>query len=289
MQGETEQSGNQQQQHPAAAPGSLLEGIDLPAAASPKPRAARGPRSFWPATVRRAGAGLSAWFKRNPGPGWTAAALIATSVGIGLYYALRPIPRPEYETADMDDILDYTLLSDDFNRLPVDERLRLLKQVIQRFSSMSSDDSVAMAAWAAAIKDELRDKIMRNASLIVMDLWDKSATDYRSVPDGEKDRWMDNTVVGLMKTMEDLTPGGARNISDEERLKEARAQAARDQKQMRSDDAPSSGDLGRMADFLRNGMGKFASPQQQTRAQQLMRDMTRHLRNQDISTGKPKK
>ena len=33
----------------------------------------------------------------------------------------------------------------------------------------------------------------------------------------------------------------------------------------------------------------FALARNQTRAQQLMRDMTRHLRNQDISTGKPKK
>lgn len=268
--------------------GSLMDGLGMPApteaAASAGGKKPRGPKPFWPRWMRVPG-----WCRRNPGPSWTAVALLVTALGIGVYYAVRPIPRPDYETGDMDDLLEYTLLSDDFNKLPIDERMRLLKQVIQRFSTMSSDDSVAMAAWAAAIKDELRDKIMKNASLVVMDLWDKQASDYRAVPEGEKDQWMDKTIVDLMKTMEDLSPMGPRNISDEERLAEAKAQAARDQKQLRSDDAPSSGDLGRMADFMRNGMGKFASPQQQVRAQQLMRDMTRHLRGQDIATGKPKK
>jgi hypothetical protein len=185
----------------------------------------------------------------------------------------------------MGDLLDYTFITDDFNKLPIEQRLELIRDLIKRFSTMEGSESVLMAQWAAMIGGDLREQMMKNASLMAIDMWDSAASKYAGVPPEDRDEFLDKTVVDFLKTMESFNPNGPRNISDEKRLEEAKAQANRDKNAIRSGEM-SSGDLGQMADFMRNGMGKFAAPQTQTRAAQMMRDMTRHLRGQDIATGK---
>jgi hypothetical protein len=128
--------------------------------------------------------------------------------------------------------------------------------------------------------------MMKNASLLAIDMWDNYATKYQGVPAEDRGEFMDNMVIDLFKTMESFNPNGPRDIPDEKRLEDARAQAQRDQDAIRGGEV-SSGELGRMAEFMRNGMGRFAAPQTQARAAQMMRDLTRHLRGQDIATGKP--
>lgn len=271
---------------PSPAPGSLLEGLDIPSRAASAGKPARAPRPFVPPILKDNR--LTRWCGRNRRVTWAALALLAVGAGVGGYLILRPMPEPDFASAPMADLLDYTLLEDEFNNLPVAKRRELLKELIERFTKMSSSDSAEMAAWAAMIEGDLREQIMKNASKLAIDTWDEFATDYRTVPDDQREAFLDKTVVDFFKMMEGFNPNGPRNVSDEERLEQARAQAKRDQEMIRSDDAPSSGELGQMADFLRNGLGKFATPQAQMRSQQLMRDMTRHLRGQDISTGKPK-
>jgi hypothetical protein len=45
--------------------------------------------------------------------------------------------------------------------------------------------------------------------------------------------------------------------------------------------------LGRVFEFMNNNVGSHATPEQRTRGLQMMRDMTRMFRGQDIATGKP--
>ncbi|MFN7021218.1 MAG: hypothetical protein ACK4WH_07820 [Phycisphaerales bacterium] len=266
--------------------GSLLEGIDLPEKPRKPGKPPRAERPFVPPILRDNR--LTRWCGRNKGATRAGLAVLLIGAGVGVYLALRPMPQPDYATAPMDDLLDYTLLTDDFNNLPVARRRELLKELIERFTKMSSSDSAAMAAWAAMIEGDLREQIFKNASKLAIDTWDEFAVEYATVPEVERSAYLDKTIVDFFKMMESFNPNGPRNVTDEQRLEEARAQAKRDQDMMRSDNAPSSGQLGQMADFLRNGMGRFATPQAQIRSQQLMRDMTRHLRGQDITTGKPK-
>lgn len=266
--------------------GSLLEGIELPGKPVKADKPPRAERPFVPPILRDNR--LTRWCGRNKGATRAGLAVLLVGAGIGAYLALRPMPQPDYATAPMDDLLDYTLLTDDFNNLPVAKRRELLRELIERFTKMSSSDSAAMAAWAAMIEGDLREQIFKNASKLAIDTWDEFAVEYATVPEVERSAYLDKTIVDFFKMMESFNPNGPRNVTDEQRLEEARAQARRDQDMMRSDNAPSSGQLGQMADFLRNGMGRFATPQAQLRSQQLMRDMTRHLRGQDITTGKPK-
>ena len=259
--------------------GSLLDGIDTP------------PEKVVPVKRPRANPlAKLAWLA----PLWTNSrtryAILASLVligGVAAYFHFRAVPQPDYATAPMDDVLGYTLLTDEFNNLPIDKRLELLKDLIDRLKTMSGDDSAMMAAFAASIDtDKLRRQIEENASRLMLDVWDKYALDYQKKPTDQKAEYLDTALLNLEKMME-TTAGVTSNKTDEERLKEARQQAKRDQEMMAKGQGPTAGQLARMADLMRNRVGEHSPPQQQQRGMQLMRDMTRHLRGQDPVTGKP--
>lgn len=264
---------------------SILDSIpdNVPAKASaPKPRRAMGEawKSRWnawmndPKAVRRLR--------------WGGAAAVVV-IGIGLYFLVRPIPQPDYLYAPMDDVLGFTMLTDEFNRLPAEERLKLMGDLVKRLRSMSSQDSLLMASFAAGIAGKAREQIESNLSRLAVDTWDIYAKDYDKVPEGEREEYLEKTFVEFSKLME--TVGGeARDVSDEKRLEEVRGQAARDRQALRENPerAPGGELLGSAFHVLTNNMGSRATPQQRARGGQMMRDMTRHFRGQEISTGKPK-
>ncbi len=270
--------------------GSLLEGIEVPppptssGGGSRGTKAARADRPFLPPILRDNR--VNRWVKRHMRISIALLALIVLGAGLWTWDRFRFHEPPDYATADMEDLLDYTFITDDFNKLPIERRLELIRELVRRFSNMESSESVAMAQFAAMIEGDLRRQMMKNASLLAIDMWDGYAAKYTTVPPEDRGKFLDDTVVNFLKTMESFNPNGPRDISDEQRLAEARKQAQRDKGAIRSGQM-SSGELGQMADFMRNGMGQFAAPQTQTRAAQLMRDMTRHLRGQDGSGPAP--
>lgn len=207
--------------------------------------------------------------------------------GVAAWLLLRPVPKPDYERDRLDTIFNYTLLTDEFNRLPVEERLRLIGQLVARLQNMDSGSSAMMAAFAAGIAGAARDQIRENGSRLAIDAWDKYAKDYASVPHAEREGHLDRTVVEFTKTLE-AVGGRVRDVSDTDRLGEAKRQAARDLKMMNDPErAPSSEEFGRLFSFMRE-VGTNGSAQQRARGQLMGRDMMRHLRGQDITTGKPK-
>ncbi|MCC6675783.1 MAG: hypothetical protein IT436_01440 [Phycisphaerales bacterium] len=267
---------------------SLLDSIETPA----------GPVQRGPGPVARLRARLNAGVARltaDParrrklvlaGRWGGGAAVIA--LGLGAYFILRPVPKPDYESAPIDEIFNYTLLTDEFNKLPIDERVRLVGQIVQRIKTMGSGDSALLAAFAAGIMGQAREQLQKNASKMAVDLWDKYAIDYARVPEDERGEYIEGTIVEFMKTMEGIA-GESRNISDADRLAELRGQAKRDAEELqRPGSSPSGRQMGRMFDFMNEGVGGAATPAQRVRGAQLMRDMVRHLRGGDLATGKPK-
>jgi hypothetical protein len=256
----------------------ILDGVMTPA--EPAPAVAR-PRRQWKAPP---------WLVRfwvNRRLRYSVLAVLLIGGTIGAYFGLRPVPQPDYANDPMDDVLNYTLLTDEFNKLPIDKRLELLHDLIERIKTMQSSDSALMAAFAASIDtDKLRKQLEENASRLAMDVWDKYALDYQSKPADQRPAYLDQTLVNMEKMMETVA-GVQSDKSDEQRIKEAREQAKRDQEHLQKGDGPTGGQLARMSDIMRNKMGSHSSPQQQQRGMQLMRDMTRNLRGQDPVTGKP--
>lgn len=277
--------------HPPTMP-SLLDSIGPigPAPAAKPPVAARlRAKLNAPAARLRAWAGATperrrrvvVWSRWGGG-----AALVAA--GIAAYFILRPVPKPDYETAAIDEIFNYTLLTDEFNRLPIDERVRLVGQIVQRVKHMGSSDSALMAAFAAGIMGQAREQLQKNASKMAVDLWDKYALDYAKVPEGDRGGYIEKSIVEFTKMMEGVA-GESRNLSDEDRLAEMKRQAQRDADAMqRPGSSPSGRQMGRMFNFMNEGVGGQATPAQRVRGAQLMRDMVRHLRGEDLATGRPK-
>ncbi len=219
--------------------------------------------------------------------GGIAGGVLLLLIGVGVYFAM-PRFQPDYEDGDLDDIFDYTLLSDEFNNLPVEERLKLIGQLVSRLKNMGSGDSLLLASFASGIAGSAREQIERNASRLAIDLWDKHAKDYASVPLEEREKFLEQAFVDFSRTME-AVGGEVRDISDADRINEVRRQAQRDREAMGdANNAPPPQALGRMFEFMNNNVGGHASPEQRTRGLQMMRDMTRTFRGQDISTGKPK-
>lgn len=214
------------------------------------------------------------------------AVLLAGGVAIA-YLAVRPMPKPDYLVDDLDDVLSYTFLTDQFNKLPLDERLALVKDLVTRLKGMDSGDSALMAAFAAGIDKTARAQLQDNLERLGVDIWDDLAKRYEQVPEAERAAWMDSAYVEFTKKMEDLA-GVSSNKSDQERLADGKKNAARGQEMARQYDRGMNSQFGGFIfAAISRGSGK-ASPAQQARMGQFSVDMTRHMRGQDIKTGRPR-
>lgn len=275
---------------------SLLDSLDLPAPANAAPTLPLSQRFMDRLTgpLRRRIDGWWRQVKADPPRHrravrtiWAASAVAAVGVGIGAYFVLRPVPQPDYLDGDLDDVLGYTLLTDEFNNLPIEQRLKLIGELVTRLKGMSAGDSELMAAFAAGLAGAARDQLMENGSRLAVDTWDKFAAEYDQVEDDQREEFVDASFVEFTKMMEAIG-GQPRDISDAERLAEAKRQAQRDIKNMNEPGRrPPAEVIGRMFTFMNQDVGQHANPQQRARGQQLMRDMSRRMRGEDIRTARP--
>jgi hypothetical protein len=212
--------------------------------------------------------------------------LVLLLAGLG-WWIWGPRLQPDYDRGAIDDVFDYTLLSDEFNRLPVEERLKLIGKLVQRMKGLSTDDSVLLAAFAAGIGGAAREQLERNAARMAIDLWDSYAKDYGKVPLEKQGEYLEEKFVEFSKTMEEVA-GEHRDVSDRERVDEMKKQAQKDMKWAKEhpDRMPNGRELGTVFSVLNYNVGGHASPEQRARGSLLMRDMIRQFRGQDPSTGK---
>lgn len=266
--------------------GGLMEGLDTPPAISTATVKNPGMLARWRArwaVIQRDPARASKVNTRLAAGG----VLIALTTGLAMYFVFRPMPKPDYDKDRLDNVFRYTLLTEQFNNLSIEERMKLIGQLVGRLKSMSSGDSMLMASFAAGIAGSARQQIERNASRLAIDSWDKYARGYADIPEGEKGEYLDKTLIEFSKMMEALG-GRARDISDEERLSEVKREIAREKDRIsKPGNKPGATDVGRMFTFVDRNIGTHAGPAQKARAALLMRDLGRHLRKEDIATGKP--
>jgi hypothetical protein len=238
---------------------------------------------------------ISAWMGEQWDRRWVKRAAVSALVvmlaasGAMAWVNLRPRAVPDMFEDDLADVLDYTLLSENFNKLPIDERMRLLKDMIARMKGMDSNDSALMAGFMAGITGKMRAQLQRNAEKLMVDLWDKYAQDYQKVKPDDRDGYLDKTFVDFTKMAEDIA-GFKSNMDDNQRLDEAKKQAKRDEKMLK-ENAPKQMDPQRVAGFMgwmNDRSQKLTSAEQRGRMAGFSRDMTRRLRGQDVGTGKPK-
>lgn len=225
-------------------------------------------------------------FKRNSIVVGTLALLAA---GFGAYMMLRPYPQPDYEDDPLDEIFNYTLFQNEFNNLPVEDRVRLVGSLVKRVEGMGGSDGTLLAAFAAGISGAARDQLEENASQLMLDFMDHFAKDYDTTgdPAAQEDN-IRQLIVDMTRLAEEFD-GRPTDKSDEQIMEEAFAQAERDQRVFRDPNrGPSLAGVSRFTNMMENRVGARGTPHQRARITRMMRDMTRYLRNEDLSTGKPK-
>lgn len=260
----------------------LLVNADSEPAKAPRPSGARE-------AINRCGETIVYGPWRTPDRRWISGSILATGMviaGVWAFMVLRPMPKPDASSDAIDRVFGYALLRSEFNDLPIEERLELVGQIVQRVKDMDQSDSLMLASFAAGIQGAAREQLLENTSRLMIDTADMIASDYTHVAPEDREQFLDDAFIKLTEIAAAL--GGEEiDESREERLADARTQAKRDQKMMERNPM-SMRQAGRAFRFMDGDMGQHASPQQRGRVTVLMRDMVRHLRGQDIATGKPK-
>jgi hypothetical protein len=212
--------------------------------------------------------------------------LLGSATGVWAYIASRPMAVPNVLVDDLDDVMNYMLLSEEFNRLSLAQRRALLKDLVAKMKGMGSDDSAMMAAFAAGIMGPAREQLRKNAEKLMIDQWDEFAQQYERIPKDKRGDHLDKSLTEMTKLVEEI--GGFKiPIKEEDRATRAKADAKRNKERngnrvntMREDMAMAA------AQSVQRG-SEIASPKQKARMALFMRDMTRHLRGEDPETGKP--
>ncbi len=264
--------------------GSLLEGLQIPVQPGRIPLRQRLNRAWESRVVAwRAWASATPERARNVRRGSAgAAAVLVIGLGAGAYFAFAPKPQPDYLVDPFDDVLDFTMLSDEFNNLPIDERLRLIKELVGRFKSMDGSESELVAAFAAGITGQARKQLEKNASKLVLDVLDREAVKYEKSSPEDREKAIESSFVALFKTM-DALDGRETDKTDEEIVEEGKEEAERGKEWIKKQDRERLGrNTGRMVLTLNDTIAKQASAQQRGRMTLVMRDMTRHLRGEPI-------
>jgi hypothetical protein len=201
---------------------------------------------------------------------------------------LFPRATPNVAEGDIEDALDFALLSGDFNRLSVDERLRIVRELLGRMRSGSADDSALVAAFAAGISGAAREQLRTNAEQLFVDVWADYAVRYTAVSAKDREKFLEEAFASFSELGEELS-GVSSGRNAEERLKDAKEDAQRDQQRLRGEDRGLSAErAGRFFGFMTGrGLGK-TTPAQRDSMQRMQRDMVRYLRGQDLDTGRPR-
>lgn len=218
-----------------------------------------------------------------------AASFALIAVGFTAYMFLRPYPMPDYEDDPLDDVFNFTLLQNEFNNLPVEERVRLVGSLVKRVESMGGSDGTLLAAFAAGISGAAREQLEENASQLMLDFMDHFAKDYPNLDDpASQEDYVKQAIIDMTRLAEEFD-GRPTNKSDEKILEEAFAQAERDQRAFRDPNrGPSLAGVSQFTNIMDKRIGSRGTPHQRARITRLMRDMTRYLRNEDIKSGAPK-
>lgn len=258
---------------------SLTEGLETPA---PEQRSDRRPLSVSIAEkLDRHG--------KKIGLTLAAAGLVAGAAFA--YDAFKPIRPPDPWRAPLDDVLGFALLDADFNRLPLERRLDLAKEIVARLRSMTAQDSVLMAAFAAGISGVARQRLEDNMSRLMVDLFDSFAKTYAAAADADKERVIEESLLAMLELQRDLDPVGVTGERDaRDRLDELRERTTARERAAAGDSRPTSIEPGRAEDVLRRveqGVADRTSPAERARTVRFMRDTVRYLRGRDVATGRP--
>jgi hypothetical protein len=215
--------------------------------------------------------------------GTVGALALAGLLGYGVYWwvEVRFRPPPSIFDSPVDDVLGYFAL-DDFSQLPVEERIRFLRELADRFRGMDQADSATMAAFLAGLAGPAREQATQNARVLAKDILAQGADDYFKLPESERGKYIDEWMVKWIKTGERIATGKDSEKSDDERLKDLRAQGERGRERAAErppERMPSLTDDGamRFLDFWESDVEKASTPREQGQIVRFLGDVRKRF------------
>lgn len=208
---------------------------------------------------------------------------LAALLGFGVYWwvEVRFRPPPSIFDSPVDDVLGYFAL-DDFSKLPIDERIRFLRDLADRFRGMSQSDSATMAAFLAGLAGPAREQATQNARLLAKDILAQGADGYFRIPEKDRAKYIDDWMLKWMKTGERIATGKESEKPDDQRLADMRSQGERGRGRMAerpANELPSltEGGAMRFLDFWESDVEKASSPKEQGQIVRFLGDVRKHF------------
>jgi len=254
-------------------PGLLDEEV-TPAAEPEAPKARRG-GAVGPKLRRLA-------LDRRVQIGVAALVLVAGGVGGYLWWLEARIEPPKTVAEDgFLETMEYAFLNDDFNSLPVEERLKILQDIIAKLRDMGQQDSLLMAMFASLIAGEAREQMLENVGRLAVDSVDTLAREYDpTASEEERRRFLLDAYVEIEETLESIA-GIDREVTPEERIASRQRGAQREMEWAREGGIGAS-ELARGFDLMNNQVGAYANGHQKRRIATMMRDMVKVMRRDTI-------
>lgn len=217
--------------------------------------------------------------------------LAAAGISLGTAIALGgsgPTAAPDPGPDPFGGALSTIAFEDEFNRLPVEERIALVRELLEKMRSMDSGSSAMLAAFAAGIREHAREQLQTNARRLMVDYMDHHAKRYAEAHAEDREEMLEESLREMVKLQRELIGLDADDEGVDEGI--ARAQRDAEREQQRAAENRTRLDSQEAAGFMRWAQreGEDASPNQRARVTLFMRDMTRHMRGQNLDTGEPK-
>ena len=205
---------------------------------------------------------------------WAAALMLVVAIGGIVYWwgFVRWKPPPSIFDSPVDDAFGYLAL-DDFNKLPLEERMRFLMDLAMRFRDMDSSDSATIAAFFAGLTGPVRQQLTQNVRNLARDILAQGAAGYFG--SGDKGKYIDDWVLEWTKMGEKLATGEERKKSDRDRLDGIRKQAQRNDKRFGEATTPSLTEDNALdfVSFWQKEVEGTASPKQQGQIAKFLEDV----------------
>lgn len=207
--------------------------------------------------------------------------ILAITAGVIVLVRLMPVRRPvSIFDAPVDHLFGY-MSEEEFNRLALEERLGILRDVMARFSGANADDASAASAFLAGLTGPAMERLANNARLLGRDVLLEGADGWLALPEPERDAYIDQWVVRWIRFANEAR-GRPTNRTDQEVLDRASRQANRDRQRVPEVTASMAQEV---IDFWRQDIEPVASPMQQAKLFQFLPAVRDRLLERQTGSG----
>jgi hypothetical protein len=198
-----------------------------------------------------------------------------------LWNASRFRQPPSIFDTPIDNTLGYLTLKD-FSKLPLEERIRFMMELAERFRSLKPSESAAMAAFLAGVAGPARDQLRDNVKMIAKDVLAEGAQNYMALSPEKRGAFLDEWIIKWQRKMEKVTTGKEDTKTDSERLDAMRDQGKRnEERQNRMTGGGNLSDRGAngFLDFWQGEIQGSSTPREQGQITKFLDDMRTRLVN----------